>query len=96
MENLRNDDQSEKLHPKPTDDPGAQIETVIPDSKKESLPNDKDNFSGNNQDKSVTDSDNTEGGEETNLENDDTVSKDPKRYQDKNEGNSTDIETVTP
>ncbi|MCX2449666.1 hypothetical protein OQX61_00145 [Pedobacter sp. PLR] len=42
MENLNNGDtRNEKSHPKPADDPGAQIETVSPDSEKEGLPNDQ-------------------------------------------------------
>lgn len=57
MENLSNvDDQNEKLHPKPTEDPGAKIETVTPEPKDERLPNDKNNT----KDKSVTDSDDKE------------------------------------
>ncbi len=44
MGNLNNvDKQNEKLHPKPTDDPGEGIETVTPEPKKESPPNDKGN-----------------------------------------------------
>ncbi|WP_144009522.1 hypothetical protein [Pedobacter nyackensis] len=34
-------DPNEKPHPKPTDDVGAQIETVTPDTEKEGLPNDQ-------------------------------------------------------
>lgn len=38
MENSNKvDDPNKKLRPKPTDDPGAKIETVTPDSRKESL-----------------------------------------------------------
>lgn len=57
MENLNNiDDQNEKPHPKPTDDPGAEIETVTPDSQKESLPDDPGIPQGNTKDESVMDS----------------------------------------
>lgn len=44
MENSNNEninDPNEKPHPKPTDDVGAQIETVTPDTEKEGLPNDQ-------------------------------------------------------
>jgi hypothetical protein len=46
MENSKNEninDPNDKPHPKPTDDVGANIETVTPDTEKEGLPNDQKN-----------------------------------------------------
>lgn len=81
MENLNNvDDQNETPHPKPTDDPGAQIETVTPDSQNESSQNNQPSPYGN---KSITDADVNEN-------------KVPKGQEDNNESDHAEIETVIP
>lgn len=83
MENLSNvDEQNEQLHPKPNEDPGAKIETVTPEPKKEHLPNDKSNAPENTKDKSETDSDDKEHTA-------------PKARENKG-SDHTEIETVTP
>lgn len=84
MGNLSNvDDQNETSHPKPTDDPGAKIETVTPESKKERLPNDQSSPQENVKNKPLTDSDDKE----------DTA---PKGQENNNASDHAEIETVTP
>ncbi|MFA4870167.1 MAG: hypothetical protein WC623_18360 [Pedobacter sp.] len=91
MENLNNvDDPNNKPHPKPTDDPGAQIETVTPDSQKESLPNDKTEANEKVEDESVKDNEEVDSSEEEEVV--------PEESNGEQEADDvgTGIETVTP
>lgn len=84
MEDLSNvDHQNETSHPKPTDDPGAKIETVTPASKEERLPNEQSSVPENAKDKPLTDSGDKE----------DTA---PKGQENTKTSDHAEIETVTP
>jgi len=103
MENSNNEninDPNEKPHPKPTDDVGAQIETVTPDTEKEGLPNDqkstvaKDSKETNESavEPVTPDSEN----DETPEGHENTVEENPETDGDQHKGDGPEIETVTP
>lgn len=84
MENLNNiDEPNKKPHPKPTDDPGAEIETVTPDSQQESLPNDQSKSSDDTKEESLPDAKVKE-------------SSTPEGQENNSGSESPEIETVTP
>lgn len=84
MENLNNvDEPNEKPHPKPTDDPGAKIETVTPDS--QSLPDAKVKESS-----TLKSQENNSGSETPEIE---TVTPDAKNEDSSDDSENTLVET---
>jgi hypothetical protein len=97
-------DNHDSTHPKPTEDAGAQIETVTPDTEKEGASNDRKVTSPDIKGPSKTDQEeepgdaqhkdkpDNEGNEEVDSENPEP----DQDQQDQNEGDGPEIETVAP
>lgn len=95
MENLNNvDEPNKKPHPKPTDDPGAEIETVTPDSQQGSLPNDQCIPSEDTKEESVTDANVKESSTPKSQENNSGSEKAPDETEEEQE-NDVEIEDKT-
>jgi len=103
MENFSSsrDKDHDNIHPKPTEDAGAQIETVTPDTEKEGTPNDRKVIPPSTEDASQADQkDSPEDIQEKDKSDasgtEDADSENTEPGQDKNEGDVPPIETVAP
>lgn len=104
MKNSNNDtikDQDKNTHPQPTDDAGAEIETVTPDTEKEGAPNDAKPATSDikgitpveEQDEAVP---NLETGKRDTGRKKEVDSENPEPDQHKAKTDGPDIETVSP